>query len=76
MIILVGVIIALVALAALVALRGLIVMWLWNWLMPMVFGLPELSFIESIGMVLLATFLFGTMFDRGSLSNAKGSKKD
>ncbi len=33
--------------------------FLWNWLMPEIFGLPEIGFIECFGMLLLARMLFG-----------------
>jgi len=47
------------ALAVLVAfLLGLIVMLLWNWLMPVIFGLPEISYWQGWGLVLLAHILF------------------
>jgi hypothetical protein len=29
------------------------VMFLWNWLMPLIFGLPTLDYIESVGILLL-----------------------
>jgi len=34
------------------------VMWLWNWLMPMIFGLMKLTFGQTLGLSLLCTFLF------------------
>lgn len=54
-------IIAIATLAILVAvlLRGLIVMLLWNWLMPVIFSLPELGFWQAVGLALLSTFLIG-----------------
>lgn len=33
-------------------------MLLWNWLMPMIFGLTTLTFWQSFGLMLLASFLF------------------
>jgi hypothetical protein len=38
---------------------GLPLMLLWNWLMPLVFGLPTLTFWQAVGMNLLASILFG-----------------
>lgn len=38
---------------------GLIVKWLWNWLMPAIFGLGVLTFWQAFGIVLLAKLLFG-----------------
>lgn len=40
-------------------LLGLPLMLLWNWLMPLVFGLPTLTFWQAVGMNLLASILFG-----------------
>lgn len=33
-------------------------MLLWNWLMPMIFGLTTLTFWQSFGLMLLVSFLF------------------
>ena len=38
---------------------GLIVKWLWNWLMPAIFGLGIITFWQAFGIVLLAKLLFG-----------------
>jgi hypothetical protein len=55
----VGMIIGGVVLAAALALLfGLLVMVLWNWIMPEVFGLPPLTYWQSWGIVLLAHILF------------------
>jgi len=37
---------------------GLAVMWLWNWLMPVLFGLPVLTFPQAIGLLVLCHLLF------------------
>lgn len=34
------------------------VMWLWNWLMPIIFGLIKLTFWQSFGLSLLCGLLF------------------
>lgn len=44
---------------AFVAVFGGLVMLLWNWLMPDIFGLSEISFWQSIGLLLLCKILFG-----------------
>ena len=31
---------------------------LWNWLMPVIFGLPEISVFQSAGLLLLTSLLF------------------
>ncbi len=33
-------------------------MWLWNWLMPKIFGLIEISFWEALGLNLLTGVFF------------------
>jgi hypothetical protein len=33
-------------------------MLLWNWLMPNIFGLPEITFWQACGLQVLATILF------------------
>ncbi len=38
---------------------GIFVQLLWNWLMPGVFGLREITYWQAIGMVVLAHILFG-----------------
>jgi len=40
-------------------LLGLPLMLLWNWLMPMIFGLPTLTFWQAVGINFLASILFG-----------------
>ena len=37
---------------------GLPTMFLWNWLMPVIFKLPEINFVQAIGLMLLAYFIF------------------
>ena len=33
-------------------------MWLWNWLMPVIFGLPEIGFWQAFGLLILSNILF------------------
>ncbi len=33
-------------------------MWLWNWLMPAIFGLIKISFWQALGLNLLCGLLF------------------
>ena len=40
---------------------GIAVMYLWNWLMPEIFGLPEISFWQAWGFVILSKILFGRL---------------
>jgi hypothetical protein len=39
-------------------LLGLPLMWLWNWLMPTIFNLPEITFWQALGLNALATIFF------------------
>lgn len=41
------------------ALMALPVMWLWNWLVPDIFGLQAIGFWQALGLSLLTKFLFG-----------------
>ncbi|WP_425077499.1 hypothetical protein [Psychroserpens sp. S379A] len=45
--------------AGLAILFGFIIMWLWNWLMPMIFGLPTLNYWEAVGVFILFKILLG-----------------
>ena len=50
---------ALIGLVAIViVLLGYPLMLLWNWLMPIIFGLPEITFWQAIGLNFLSTILF------------------
>jgi hypothetical protein len=57
---LIGLGIAGVILAGLFALvLGVVVQWLWNWLMPDIFGLNPISYWQAFGLLFLAKLLFG-----------------
>lgn len=38
---------------------GYLLMYLWNWLMPAIFGLTTITFWQAIGLCLLSKILFG-----------------
>jgi hypothetical protein len=42
-----------------IALGGEIVMQLWNWLLPSIFGLREITFWQALGVLALCRILFG-----------------
>jgi len=42
-----------------VALFGLVVMALWNWLMPSLFGLKAIGYWQALGLTVLCRILFG-----------------
>jgi hypothetical protein len=41
-----------------------VVMWLWNWLMPAIFGLHAISFWRALGLLVLSKILFGGFHGR------------
>ena len=49
------------------------VMWLWDWLMPVLFGLPEITLWQSWGLLVLCGFLFKTSSKLET--NTEGKKK-
>jgi membrane protein required for beta-lactamase induction len=52
----VAAVIGMIAIA--IVLLGYPLMLLWNWLMPIIFGLPEITFWQAIGLNFLSTILF------------------
>jgi hypothetical protein len=42
-----------------VAALGWVVMALWNWLLPELFGIREISYLQAMGVLLLSKILFG-----------------
>jgi hypothetical protein len=64
-----GIVIGGVVLAVLFALAfGWLVMILWNWLMPALFGIKEITYWQGFGITVLAKILFGGLHG----SNHKG----
>jgi hypothetical protein len=45
--------------AAAVGIAGYLVMTLWNWLLPPLFGWHALGFAQALGLLLLSRLLFG-----------------
>lgn len=46
---------------------GLLIMLLWNWLMPELFGLQKIDYWQAVGVFVLSKLLFGV--------NGQGSQK-
>lgn len=46
-------------LVAMACVLGALIMLLWNWLMPDIFGLPMLDFWQATGLLVLCKLLFG-----------------
>ncbi len=61
-----------VAIVALAFLFGYVVMLLWNWLLPAIFGLGTITFWQAVGIVILAKLLFGGF---GGSSGKSGRRK-
>lgn len=53
---------------------GEIVMHLWNWLMPAIFGLKSITFWQAIGLLILARILVGGL--GGGSNNKKRKRKE
>ena len=60
---------AILGLAFFVALGGAAVLYLWNWLLPSLFGFPQITFWQGLGLLALSRILFG-----GWSSSSPGSR--
>ena len=60
----------------LAALFGFVIMWLWNWLMPHIFGLPAIGYWEGWGLLILSSILFkGTGGGKGGGNSEERKRK-
>ncbi|MGH8371903.1 MAG: hypothetical protein ACRETO_04140 [Gammaproteobacteria bacterium] len=50
-----------IVVAVAVVLFGFVVMGLWNWLMPAIFGLKTISYTQAFGLLILSWILFGKL---------------
>ena len=57
---------AILAMALFVFIGGEIVMHLWNWLLPSLFGWRQITFWQALGILALCRILFGGLGWRGS----------
>lgn len=64
------VVFGIIAITGFAALFGFVIMWLWNALIPDIFGLTMLTYWQAVGILILAKLLFG-----GFGSGHKGSSK-
>ncbi len=55
-----------VAMLVFVAIGGALVQQLWNWLLPALFGWPQVSFWQALGLLALCRILFGGFGLHGS----------
>ena len=49
-----------------VGIFSLLVLLLWNWLMPSIFGLPAITYFQAVGLLILAKILFFGFHGRSS----------
>src|SRR3972149_9271039 len=42
-----------------ITLGGFVVMYLWNWLLPLLFGWPQVTLWQALGILALSRILFG-----------------
>jgi len=54
-----------IAFTAFAFLFGAVVMWLWNWLMPVIFHLGMITYWQAVGIAVLARLLFGSLHHGG-----------
>lgn len=68
---------AMLAMLAFVAIGGVIVQELWNWLLPPLFGFRLVTFWEALGILVLSRILFGGFgFHGGSRSGMRQRIRD
>jgi hypothetical protein len=58
-------ILAPLAIAAFIGIGGEVVMHLWNWLLPALFGWRVITFWQAVGLLALCRILFGGFGGRG-----------
>src|SRR5229473_2911025 len=57
---------AILGMVVFIAIGGEIVLHLWNWLLPPLFGWRQITFWQALGLLLLCRILFGGLGVRGS----------
>jgi hypothetical protein len=55
------IILGIVGFASFAFLFGAVVMWLWNWLMPVIFHLGIITYWQAVGLAILGRLLFGNL---------------
>ena len=64
-----------IAITGLAILFGFVIMWLWNWLMPEIFGLTTLTYWQAVGLFILFKLLLGGCGSGSGKSSKKSKKK-
>ncbi|HKR60652.1 MAG TPA: hypothetical protein VJS64_13105 [Pyrinomonadaceae bacterium] len=67
---------AILGIAVFIVIGGTVVMLLWNWLVPMLFGLREITFWQALGLLALCRLLFGGFGGSGHRSHSGRRFKD
>jgi hypothetical protein len=68
---------ALLGMVVFVTIGGEIVLQLWNWLLPPIFGVRQITFWQALGVLLLCRILFGGFgWHRSGRSNIRGRVAD
>jgi len=69
------VLLGIIAVAGLAILFGFIIMWLWNWLMPALFGLGTINYWQAVGIFILSKILLGGCVGKGSKHRGSGRSR-
>lgn len=70
------VLLGIVAIIGFALLFGFGIMWLWNWLMPDLFGLMTINYWQAVGIFVMAKILFGFGGGGGHHNSKKGKSKN
>ena len=62
--------------AIFIALGGVVVQLLWNWLVPSIFGVRQVTLWEALGLLALSRILFGGFGRGGSHDGHRRGKRD
>ncbi len=54
------IVLGIIGFTAFAFLFGAVVMWLWNWLMPVIFHLNIITYWQAVGLAILGRLLFGS----------------
>lgn len=60
---------AILGILVFIAIGGEVVLQLWNWLLPPLFGLPQITFWQALGILALCRILFGGFGHHGFASS-------
>jgi len=63
------------AIAVFIWIGGEVVMHLWNWLLPMLFGWRQITFWQALGLLILCRILFGGFGGHGNDRRSKSRRR-